>query len=65
MDAAKLESAAVEQMVALMVISSRHMREDVLMSSVVCLMVIKYVSPGCSRGNRIPTSLGSRLAGRF
>lgn len=30
----------------LMVISSRHMNEDMLMSSVVYLMVIKYVSGG-------------------
>lgn len=57
------------QFLTLMVISSRHMREDVLMSSVVYLMVIEYASLCCSGGSCILTSMGSRLAasntGRF
>lgn len=41
-------SGGLCQILTLMVISSRHMREDVLMSSVVYLMVIKYVSPAAA-----------------
>lgn len=53
-------SGGLCQIPALMLISSRHMTEDVLMSSVVHLMVTKYVSPCRSRGSCILTWLGSR-----